>query len=139
MGEPPQGQNENCAESQYGQALEIDISAGDDEASVHEHRQIVLEPHPAEVAEQFQDSQTDTKGGDHLGQGLPPHAQQDKTVDQGPEHHIGRHCKQYSHQVGNVQEVQHAPDAVGCQDVKGPVGKIGHTADAESQVKADGH
>ena len=42
-------------------------------------------------------------------------------------------------QVVNMQQIQHAPDAVGRQDVKCTIGEIGHAADAEGQVETDGH
>ena len=38
-----------------------------------------------------------------------------------------------------MQKVQHAPNAIGRKNVKSPVSKIGHAADAKGQIEADGH
>ena len=121
------------------QALHVDEDTGQYDTVVDKDRQIVFEPDKSEVAEDLQNGQTDTEGGDHFRQGLAAHAQQDKTVHQRSCQHCQQDGDGGGHRVGHADQVQPHPGGVGGEDVQRTVGKVRHAADPEGQVEADRH
>ena len=139
MGKQPQGDDQGYADDDDQDALHVHIGAEDDEASVHKDRQGIVKPHKAQIAEEFQNGQPDAEGGDHLGKRLPAHADQDQAVQQGAAKGTAGNGNQHRQRIGQTQQMHQHPGGVGGQHVEGPIGEIGHPADAESQIESHGH
>ena len=137
--EKPEKEHENRAGSHDQDPLHVHIGARNHEALIDEDRQRVLDADEAQIPEEFQDGQADAEGGDHLGEHLAAHAQEHKAIHQSAQERGEDNRENCGNEVGQLQIVEQYPGHERGQDVEGPVGKIGHPADAEGEIEPDGH
>ena len=131
VGKEPQKNNQRHTDNNDEDTLHVDVGAENNKAVVDKDRQGVLKSDKTQISKQFQYSQSDAKGSDHLRKCLAAYAQQHEPVHQRTGQSRNEDGYNSCQQKREIQKIQQHPAQIGGHDIQGTIGKICHAADAE--------